>query len=147
MNMIRKNPNVDVIKDVLELSLVAYPENNFLKSLLFQYHERGGLSKKQLQDLYDKAAKVTTMPAGKLATLEAVILKKPTRYKSPTPIVAPIITKNLLLGEHLNKIIAKFPQHKMVIFLKLKYENNELLSAAETAEIERFYKILITDRS
>ena len=144
--MIRKNPNVDVIKDVLELSLVAYPENNFLKSLLFQYHERGGLSKKQLQDLYDKAAKVTTMPSGKLATLEAVILKKPTRYKSPTPVAAPTITKNPLTGEHLNEIIAKFPQHKMVIFLKLKYDNNELLSLAESAEIERFYKILITDR-
>lgn len=144
--MIRKNPNVDVIKDVLELSLVAYPENNFLKSLLFQYQERGGLSKKQLQDLYDKAAKVTTMPTGKLATLEAVILKKPTRYKSPTPIAAPIITKNLLTGEHLNEIIVKFPQHKMVTFLKLKYDNNELLSVAEIAEIERFYKILITDR-
>ena len=144
--MIRKNPNVDVIKDVLELSLVAYPENNFLKSLLFQYHERGGLSKKQLQDLYDKAAKVTTMPSGKLATLEAVILKKPTRYKSPTPIAVPTIIKNPLTGEHLNEIIAKFPQHKMVIFLKLKYDNNELLSLAESAEIERFYKILITDR-
>ena len=144
--MIRKNPNVDVIKDVLELSLVAYPENNFLKSLLFQYQERGGLSKKQLQDLYDKAAKVTTMPTEKLATLEAVILKKPTRYKSPTPVAAPVITKNPLTGEHLNQIIAKFPQHKMVTFLKLKYDNNELLSVAEIAEIERFYKILITDR-
>ena len=144
--MIRKNPNVDVIKDVLEQTLVAYPENNFIKSLLFQYHERGGLSKKQLQDLHAKASKVNTIPAGKLATLEAVILKKPTRYKSPTPIAAPIITKDVLIGEHLSEILAKFPQHKMVLFLKTKYDNNELLSLAETAEVERFFKILIIDR-
>ena len=144
--MIRKNPNVDVIKDVLEQTLVAYPENNFIKSLLFQYHERGGLSKKQLQDLHAKASKVNTIPAGKLATLEAVILKKPTRYKSPTPIATPIIAKDVLTGEHLSEILAKFPQHKMVLFLKMKYDNNELLSLAETAEVERFYKILIIDR-
>ncbi len=144
--MIRKNPNVDVIKDLLELTLVAYPENNFIKSLLFQYHERGGLSKKQLQDLHAKASKVTTISAGKLATLEAVILKKPTRYKSPPPVAAPIITKNLITGEHLNEIIVKFPQHKMILFLKTKYDNNELFSASETSEVERFYKILITDR-
>ena len=144
--MIRKNPNVDVIKDVLELTLVAYPENNFIKSLLFQYYERGGLSKKQLQDLHTKASKVPTIPTGKLATLEAVILKKPTRYKSPTPVAAPIIAKDVLTGEHLNEIINKFPQHKMVKFLKTKYDNQELLSIAEIAEIGRFYKILITDR-
>ena len=144
--MIRKNPNVDVIKDILEQTLVAYPENNFIKSLLFQYHERGGLSKKQLQDLHAKASKVITIPAGKLATLEAVILKKPTRYKSPTPVAAPIITKDVLTGEYLNEIITKFPQHKMILFLKTKYDNNELLSPAEIAEVGRFYKILIIDR-
>lgn len=144
--MIRKDPNVDVIKDVLEHTLIAYPDNNFIKSLLFQYHERGGLSKKQLQDLHAKAVKVASIPAGKLATLEAVILKKPTRYKSPTPVAAPVIAKDVLTGKHLNEIIAKFPQHKMILFLKTKYDNNELLSVAETAEIARFYKILITNR-
>ena len=144
--MIRKNPNVDVIRDILEQTLIAYPENNFIKSLLFQYHERGGLSKKQLQDLHAKASKVFTIPAGKLATLEAVILKKPTRYKSPTPVAASIITKDVLTGEHLNEIITKFPQHKMIVFLKTKYDNNELLSIAEIAEVERFYKILIVNK-
>lgn len=144
--MIRKNPNVDVIKDVLEQTLVAYPENNFIKSLLFQYHERGGLSKKQLQDLHTKASKVITIPAGKLATLEAVILKKPTRYKSPAPMAVPIITKDLVTGEYLNEILAKFPQHKMILFLKTKYDNNELLSPAEIAEVVRFYKILIVNK-
>lgn len=142
--MIRKNPNVDVIRDVLKLTLEAYPESNFIKNLLFQYQERGGLSKKQLQDLYTKASKVNTIPSGKLATLEAVILKKPTRYKSPMPVAAPAFIKSEKTGELINDILAKYPQHKMVLFLKTKYDNNEPLSVTETAEIERFYKILIS---
>ena len=141
--MIRKDPNVDVINDVLQLTMVAYPASNFIKSLLFQYQERGGLSKKQLQDLHAKALKVNTIPAGKLATLEAIILKKPTRYRSPLPTVAPVEVKDAKIGEHINEILAKYPQHKMVVFLKAKYDNNEPLSANDTAEVERFYKILI----
>ncbi len=43
------------------------------------------LSKKQLEGLYQKALKVESIPDGKLATLEAVIMKKPTRYKSAPP--------------------------------------------------------------
>lgn len=142
--MIRKNPNVDVIKDVLQLSIAAYPGSNFLKSLLFQYEERGGLSKKQLQDLYAKALKVSSIPVGKLATLEAVILKKPTRYKSPLPVAAPVIVKDTKTGEFIDEILTKYPQHKMVLFLKTKYESSEMLPAAETAEVERFYKLLIS---
>ena len=140
--MIRKNPNVDVIKDVLQLSIAAYPGSNFLKSLLFQYEERGGLSKKQLQDLHAKALKVTTIPVGKLATLEAVILKKPTRYKSPLPVATPVIIKDKT-GQFINEILAKYPHHKMVLFLKTKYETSEQLPSQETAEIERLYKLLI----
>lgn len=141
--MIRKNPNVDVIKDVLQLSIAAYPESNFLKSLLFQYEERGGLSKKQLQDLHTKALKVGTISVGKLATLEAVILKKPTRYKSPLPVAAPVIVKDIKTGQFIDEILAKYPQHKMVLFLKIKYETTELLPTSDTAEIERLYKLLI----
>lgn len=141
--MIRKNLNVDVIYDVLQLTLAAYPASNFIKSLLFQYQERGGLSKKQLQDLHAKALQVNTIPAGKLATIEAVILKKPTRYKSPHPVVVPMIVKDDTVGLHINEMLAKYPQHKMLLFLKTKFENNEQLSVAETAEVERFYKLLI----
>ncbi len=141
--MIRKNPNVDVIYDVLQLTVAAYPASNFIKSLLFQYQERGGLSKKQLQDLHAKALKVNTISAAKLATIEAVILKKPTRYKSPPPVITPIFTKDASIGQHINEILTKYPQHKMVLFLKVKYDNNEQFSVAETAEVERFYKLLI----
>ena len=142
--MIRKNPNVDVIYDVLQLTLAAYPASDFIKSLLFQYQERGGLSKKQLQDLHTKALKVNTIPAGKLATIEAIILKKPTRYKSPPPVTGIVQTKNVGTGQHITEILAKYPKHKMVLFLKTKYDNNEQLTITETAEVERFYKLLIS---
>jgi hypothetical protein len=140
--MQRKKPDVDVIKDVLELAQVAYPASTFLKSLAFQYEERGGLSKKQLEGLYKKAEKVNTIPPHKLATLEAVILKKPTRYKSAKPENAPLYTKDTRIGGLIEAILQKYPQHKRVLFFKTKYDNNELLSAAEITELERFHKLL-----
>jgi hypothetical protein len=141
--MQRKNPEVDVINDVLQLTLKAYPESEFVKSLLHQYMERGGLSKKQLEGLYAKAKKVTTMPGNKLATLEAVILKKPTRYKSALPPNAPLYTKDVRTGQLINDILEKFPQHKRVLFLQIKYNNNELLSAPELSELEKFHKLFL----
>jgi hypothetical protein len=56
----RKKPDVDIIQDVLEATLEAYPASAFIQSLLNQYRERGGLSKKQLEGLYHKAAKHQT---------------------------------------------------------------------------------------
>ena len=53
--MFRKKPDVDIVKDLLELTAVAYPASTFIKSLAFQYEERGGLSKKQLEGLLKKA--------------------------------------------------------------------------------------------
>ncbi len=140
--MHRKKPDVDVIKDLLELTLVAYPASTFLKSLAFQYEERGGLSKKQLEGLYKKAEKVETIPPNKLATLEAVLLKRPTRYKSAKPENTPLYTKDTRTGELIAGILEKYPQHKRVLFFKTKYDNNELLSPAEITELERFHKLL-----
>lgn len=142
--MIRKNPNVDVIYDVLQLTLAAYPTSDFIKRLLFQYQERGGLSKKQLQDLHAKALKVNTIGAGKLATIEAIILKKPTRYKSPPAATEIVQIKNTGTGQHITEILEKYPMHKMVLFLKTKYDNNEKLTNTETSEVERFYKLLVS---
>jgi hypothetical protein len=141
--MYRKKPDVDIIKDLLELTLLAYPESVFVKSLSFQYEERGGLSKKQLEGLYNKAGKVKTIPANKLATLEAVILKRPTRYKSSLPENAPLYTKDATTGKLIDAILEKYPQHKRVLFFKAKYDNNELLSSSETKELERFFKLLL----
>jgi hypothetical protein len=140
--MDRKKPDVDVISDVLKLTLAAYPDSAFIKSLSYQYVERGGLSKKQLEGLYKKAVNVKNIPAAKLSTLEAIILKKPTRYKSPLPAPAPLYKKSAREGELIAAILEKFPQHKRVLFLKTKYDNNEILSSAETAELEKFYKML-----
>ena len=67
----RKKPDVDIIQDVLEATLEAYPASAFVQSLLNQYQERGGLSKKQLEGLYHKAARAPNLPPNKLATLEA----------------------------------------------------------------------------
>jgi hypothetical protein len=141
--MYRKKPDVDIIKDILELTLVANPDSVFVKSLAFQYEERGGLSKKQLEGLYKKAGKVKNIPANKLATLEAVILKRPTRYKSALPENTPLYTKDKTAGKLINAILEKYPQHKRVLFFKAKYDNNEPLSNLEVAEIEKFYKILL----
>src|SRR4051812_34167787 len=101
--MYRKKPDVDVISDVLQAALAAYPESTFIKSLSFQYEERGGLSKKQLEGLYKKAQKVKDIPAGRLATLEAEILKRPTRFKSPLPPPPkPMFTKDERAGDIIN---------------------------------------------
>ena len=140
--MYRKKPDVDIIRDLLELTQVTYPESSFLKSLAFQYEERGGLSKKQLEGLYKKAAKIDSIPAGKLATLEAVILKKPNRFKSALPENSPLYTKDPRIGQLITSILEKYPQHKRVLFFQAKYDNNELLSSAEITELERFHKLL-----
>lgn len=140
--MYRKKPDVDIIKDLLDLTLAAHPGSEFIKSLSFQYEERGGLSKKQLEGLYKKAGQVKTIPVNKLATLEAVILKRPTRYKSTLPENTPLYTKDQHAGELIGSVLEKYPQHKRVLFFKAKYDNNETLSPVELAELERFHKLL-----
>lgn len=140
--MDRKKPDVDVISDVLKLTLAAFPDSIFIQSLSHQYIERGGLSKKQLEGLYNKAVKLKNIPAAKLSTLEAIILKKPTRYKSSLPAPAPLYKKDTRQGELITAILEKFPQHKRVLFLKTKYDNNEILSSSEVTELEKFYKML-----
>ena len=141
--MDRKKPGVDVVRDLLELALEAYPDSTFIRSLSFQYEERGGLSKKQLEGLYKKASKVKTMPAGKLATLEAMILKRPNRYKSDLPENSPLYTKDSKTEHLINDILGKYPEHKRVLFFKARFDNNETLSSAEIAELERFHKLLL----
>jgi hypothetical protein len=140
--MLRKKPDVDIINDVLQLTLAAYPDSTFIQSLSHQYMERGGLSKKQLEGLYKKASNVKSIPAGKLATIEAVILKRPNRYKSTLPANSPLYIKDQRPGELINAILEKYPQHKRVLFLKTKYDNNETLSLIEIGELERFIKLL-----
>ena len=140
--MYRKKVDVDVISDILNLLLEAQPQSTFVQSLSKQYQERGGLSKKQLEGLYNKALKISDIPANKLATLEAVILKRPTRYKSAPPPPKPMYEKDERIGNMIEGILSKYPQHKRVLFLKSKYGNNEPFTPAEILEIERFSKLL-----
>lgn len=139
----RKKPDVDVIRDILNALLQAQPASSFVQSLSHQYEERGGLSKKQLEGLHKKALKVSSIPVSWLATLEAVILKKPTRYKSSAPPPKPMYEeKDQRHGEMIDAILAKYPQHKRVVFFKAKYDNNETLTPADITELERFHKLL-----
>src|SRR6187200_1664763 len=112
--MSRIKPEVDIILDILKEALVAFPTSNFIASLLYQYQERGSLSKKQLEGLYNKASKLDSISPGKIATLQAIILKKPTRYKSPPPAAAPLAVKDHLLEQRITEILSKYPEHKRV---------------------------------
>jgi len=141
--MQRKKPEVDIIKDVLNASKETYPNSSFVQSLSLQYEERGGLSKKQLEGLYKKAGGIKNIPPNWLATLEAEILKRPTRFKSTPPTPKPHYEKDQKAGNIIDAILVKYPQHKRILFLRSKYENNESLSAAELAELEKFQKLLL----
>ena len=131
-----------MVLQLLQASLEAQPSSPFLQSLLFQYQERGGLSKKQLQGLHGKAKKIPNLPAAKLATLEAEILKRPNRYKSEKPPPAPLYAKDETTGRLIEAVLSKYPQHKRVLFFKTKWENNQPLSPAEVTELHKFYKLV-----
>lgn len=140
--MNKKTPEVDIVNDVLEQCILAYPVSSFIISLYKQYIQRGSLSKKQLQGLYSKASKIENISIARLATLEAVIKRMPTRYKSDLPVPKPMYEKDDDLRQIMETILMKYPQHKRVLFLKSKYDNNELLSATEISELKRFIQIL-----
>ncbi len=137
-----KKKEVDIVNDVLEECITAYPVSAFVISLYKQYMQRGSLSKKQLQGLHSKASKIENIQTGKLATLEAIIKKMPTRSKSELPENKPMFEKDESVGKIMTTILEKYPQHKRVLFLKLKYDNNDLLSTTETDELKKFEKLL-----
>lgn len=141
----RKKPEIDIIDKILEACYQHNPDALFIMSLMHQYEERGSLSKKQLQGLLLKAQKVQDMPTGWLATLEATILKMPTRYKSAVEPEAhkPVYVKDETTAIRVADILKKYPQHKRVLFLQSKLENNEPLSVAEQEEVLKFYKLLL----
>lgn len=142
--MNRINPDIDIIADLLKAVIKARPEDNFCISLLLQYQERGGLSKKQLEGLLGKASKFTDAPPGKLATLEAIILKKHTNHRSvvsalPEPVEEPDNSADAIAA-----ILEKYPGHKRVLLFKMKVDNREKLSSLEKTELDKFSKILLS---
>ena len=141
--MDHKKAGVDVINEVLEACILAYPVSSFIISLYKQYISRGWLTKKQLQGLYGKAQKIPELAPGKLAALEAIINKMPTRYKSEAPTTSkPLYEKDESTGQLIEAILQKFPQHKRVLFLQSKYRNNEPLSNTELADLKNFGRLL-----
>jgi hypothetical protein len=140
--MEKKKPDIDIVNEILEECIMAYPVSSFVISLYKQYLQRGSLSKKQLQGLYGKAAKIEQLSPGKLATLEALIHRMPTRLKSEAPAIKPLFEKDVLQGQLLDAILTRYPQHKTALFLKAKYDNLEILSPAEVADLKRFAKSL-----
>jgi hypothetical protein len=140
--MRRIKPDVDIIMDLLLAVLDANPGSAFTQSLLHQYQERGGLSKKQLEGLYGKASKLKQVPPGKLATLEAIILKKKGKERSDLPANSPLYTADEESNSQVKAILAKFPAHKRVLFFRSKLDNNEPLSGAEKTELKRFSGLL-----
>ena len=98
--MENKKQGVDIVNEVLEASILAYPVSSFIISLYMQYVSRGWLTKKQLQGLHSKAEKINDLPPGKLAALEAIINKMPTRYKSEAPAeIKPLYQKDEETGK------------------------------------------------
>ena len=77
-----------------------------------------------------------------MATLEAIILKKHERFKSALPEIKPLYSKDENTGRLIESILAKFPQHKRVIYLKAKFDNNVPLSPAELTELGRFGRLV-----
>jgi hypothetical protein len=145
-HMIKKSNDIDVIFDILKASLSAQPASTFLQSITHQYMERGSLSKKQLEGLFSKAQKIGTIPAGKMATLEAVILKKHSKHRSEKPEIKPMFVKDEKAGKLIDEILQKYPQHKRVVFLKAKYDNNDVITIAEVEELQKFHKLLMAKK-
>lgn len=136
--MVQNKPKLDIINMLLEDCIMAFPVSTFVISIYQQYQRRGWLSKKQLQGLYDKASKINGVLPGRLAALESIIKKMPTRQRSELPPNIPMFQKDEAVGKIIEEVLAKYPQHKRVLFLKARYDNNETLSAADVAELKKF---------
>ena len=139
----KKKIEVDIVNEILEECILAFPVSSFVISLYKQYMQRGSLSKKQLQGLHSKASGIEHLLPGKLATLEALIKKMPTRYKSSLPENKPMTEKDETSGNFIKEILSKYPSHKRVLFLKSKFDNNEILSLPEITELKKFRDLLI----
>jgi hypothetical protein len=139
--MEKNKPEIDIVNEVLEACLLAYPVSSFVISLYKQYLQRGSLSKKQLQGLYGKAQAIQDFSPAKLATLEARIKKMPNRFKSDVPANKPLYEKDESVGTLITAILEKYPQHKGVLFFKSKYDNNQTLTPAELADLKRFHQL------
>ncbi len=136
------NPQIDIIAQIIHQVIAAKPNDEFCKSIQRQYIERGGLSKKQLEGLLGKAQKIATIQASKIVTLEAIIKKKHITHKSVATVEKPIVQKDEEANKIVDAILSKYPQHKRVLFFKLKLQKENTLSPSERDELIKFSKLL-----
>ncbi|MBL0145875.1 MAG: hypothetical protein IPP48_09040 [Chitinophagaceae bacterium] len=135
---------INILLNILTKMKAAHPTSSFINSLYNQYCVQGGLSKKQMEGLLDKAKKTPQIPQGNIATLEALILKKITRERAaPTLKATQPPQKDEETGKLLQEILEKYPQHKRVLFIQSKYNKNEAITVLEIEEVKKFYKMLV----
>ena len=145
--MLSKNKKIDVIDKLLSLCYEHNKDALFIMSLMHQYEERGSLSKKQLQGLILKAQKIKEIPAHQIAAVEAIVLKMPTRDKTPVQKTPPAMSEaeaqiSTALAQT-DQILAVYPSHKQALLLKSKLTSKQPLSPQEQADLTKFVKILV----
>ena len=145
--MLSKNKKIDVIDKLLSLCYEHNKDALFIMSLMHQYEERGSLSKKQLQGLLLKAQKIKEIPAHQIAAVEAIVLKMPTRDKTPvqktTPANSEAETQIAAALAQTEQILAVYPSQKQVLLLRSKLMSHQSLTPQEQADLSKFVKILI----
>jgi len=142
-----KNKKIDVIDKLLSLCYAHNKDALFIMSLMHQYEERGSLSKKQLEGLLLKAQKIKEIPAHQIAAVEAIVLKMPTRDKTPVKKRTPSIDESQVhisaALAQTDQILAAYPSHKQVLLLRSKLMGHQALTPQEQADLTKFVKILI----
>jgi hypothetical protein len=145
--MLSKNKKIDVIEKLLALCYEHNKDALFIMSLMHQYEERGSLSKKQLQGLLLKAQKIKEIPAHQIAAVEAIVLKMPTRDKTPvqktTPAISEAEAQIAAALAQTEQILAVYASHKQVLLLRSKLMSHQSLTPQEQADLNKFVKILI----
>ena len=145
--MLSKNKKIDVIEKLLALCYEHNKDALFIMSLMHQYEERGSLSKKQLQGLLLKAHKIKEIPPHQIAAVEAIVLKMPTRDKTPvqkpTPVINEAQAQITASLAQTDQILAVYPSHKQVLLLRSKLLSHQSLTPQEQADLTKFIKILI----
>lgn len=139
---LRKKPDVDVIKEVLEWVIVAQPKSSFAQSLYIQYQERGTLSKAQLQGLLDKSSRISRIPDAHKATLEAIIKRKFSKTKSALPENKDLYEVDQLNLDKVNYILQYLPEHKSIRPLELKIKDHFPLTPLEISTIDKVYQLV-----
>ncbi len=144
MSLPGNKKKVDVIDKVLEACYQYNKDALFVMSLMHQYEERGSLSKKQLEGLVAKARKVPDIPVGWLAAVEAIILKMPTRDKTPVDLNKQVATDPYEKWiDQCKEILQRYPGHKRVVYFDALLQQRKPFSSVEQQELEKFYRLLI----